>query len=158
MGRPREQRPEPERGLRARLERARNGQRQSRPFGRAIAGVEEERRRDLIVAAAPGVQQRPCGAGELADPRVDRAVHVLEAAVAGKRHERAVVQLVGDLVERRVKLARRGIVEHPARAQRRDVCLGATQIERREDEVVLERGSERDQRRIGGAGEPAAPL
>ena len=143
---------------RAVFERARDAEREPRAACRAIARVEQQRGRDLIVAAAAGVQ-RCAGVGrEFAHARVDRAVHVFERAGARERDERAVGDLFGDDVERGAQFARGDAREQPAFGERGDVRARTAHVERREHEIVFERGAEGDQRGIGSDGKPSSPL
>ena len=67
---------------------------------RAIADVERERRRDLVVAAAPRMQARSGLACVIANARVDRTVNVFRARGACVHGERPVGDLTCDAVQR----------------------------------------------------------
>ncbi len=125
-----------QRAERAFFEGVRDAEREPRAGCGAIARVEQERRSDLIVAAAAGVQRRAGFGREFAHARIDRAVNVFERAAPRERHERAVGDLFGHDVERGVQFAGRNAREQTAAFERRDVRARTAHVERREHEIV----------------------
>ena len=140
-----------ERGCRARDGAARDARAYSRALRGARAGVEQQGGRDLIVAAAAGVQPAARLGLEFAHASVDRAVDVFRAATARGGGERPGCDLGCDPVERDFQRYGSAGVDDAAVAQRRDVRARAGNVERREHQVVLERRPKRQERRVGGA-------
>ena len=129
-----------------------------RTLERPVVGVECQRRCDLIVAAAPGMQQRAGLRFELAHARVDRAVYVFRAAAARKRRKRPGLDLGGNLLQRAVQCRRRGGIDDLAAGKRIDVRHRGLHVERGEQQIVFERRTEREQRSIRRRAKPTAPL
>ena len=68
---------------------------------RAVPGVQQERRRDLIVARASGVQPFAGSPGIAAHACIDRAMHVFKGVLRRPGREAAVVDVGLHAIQRR---------------------------------------------------------
>ncbi len=125
---------------------------------RHVARIELERRRDLVVAAAPGVQPFPGFSGELAHARVDRAVHVFKRLPDRPCVERSVGDLGRHDVQCFGQNGRVVVGDDPAAAQGRNVPERTPRIIARDEQIVAKRRPERQKRSIRSGREPPTPL
>ena len=125
---------------------------------RAVDRVQQERRGDLIVAAATRVQQLTRHAGELTDARIDCPVHVFKGLRARIVCETAVANLHTDRGERPRQFRRLRLADDLSAAQRLHVSARTFDVKGRQDEILFERRAEGEQLRVGRRAEAAAPL
>ena len=116
----------------------------------ALADVEGDVGRDLVVARAPGVELAAHRPGDLGDPPLDRHVDVL---VVGREREAVLAELGGDLVERRVQGVELAVVEHPGEKQRPRVRLRLAHVLGPEALIELDRRVQPVKERVLGFAE-----
>ena len=116
--------------------------------------VEAEVERDLVVAAAPGVQLGAGPARDLGDAALDRGVDVLVGRGEG---ERAFVQLQLDAIERGVDDRPLLVGEETDVREHRDVRARADEVVGREPAVERQADGEREQLVGRTFAEPAVP-
>jgi len=111
---------------------------QRRAVRGAIAHVQGERRRDLIVAAAPGVKPFARLGFEFAYARVDRAMDVFGVRRSRMCGERAARDLGFDDGERRTQRRRDRRRDYRAVYERGDVRERTAHVEGSQDEIFFE--------------------
>ena len=126
----------------------------ARGVGALALEEQAQRGRDLVVAAAAGVELRAGRPRELGDAALDRGVDVL---VAGTEHEGAVGELDSDPIERGDHQRRLLVGEQTRAREHRDVRARAHDVVGREALVEREALGEREQLVGRTVGEAAVP-